>query len=166
MKKTVLWLLVLVMALSLASLACDTLMGSGDDGDTVETPGDTTTDDSQDSTEAEQPDSDDTGDDTGDSGEADMVQNIPVPGDAADMVDATVAGNVVLSFNTAMSIQEVVDFYKDHMGDAGYSVDTESVTAQGAGLVFSGGPAGTVTLAVGPDPLNANRTTVGVTATP
>jgi hypothetical protein len=164
MKKPFLWIVVLVMALSLASLACETLMGAdGDDGDTVETPGDTNANDSVDSTEADQPESGDTGDD---SGEADMVQNIPVPGDAADMVDATVAGNVVLSFNTAMSIQEVVDFYKDHLGEAGYSVDTESVTAQGAGLVFSGGPAGTVTLAIGPDPLNANRTTVGVTATP
>jgi hypothetical protein len=154
MKKIFVWLMVVVMMLSLSSMACDAMSGN-DSGDTDTDSGDTDTDSGD-------TDSGDT--DSGDSS-ADMVRGIPVTADASEVIDAETAGTVAVTYKSDMSPADVADFYRTEMGNLGYTVSGDTEAAGNVAIVFAG-ELGTVSVGIAPDPLGSGKTVVSVGATP
>jgi hypothetical protein len=153
MKKVFVWLMVVLMLLSLSSMACDAI-GGGDDSDA----------DSGDTTDT---DSGDTDTDSGDSGssDADMVRGLPVTGDASEVVDAETAGIIAVTYKTDMSVDEAADFYRTEMEALGYS-NTADTEAGGTAALMYNGDLGNVSIAIATDPLGSGKTVVSIGTTP
>jgi hypothetical protein len=126
--------LLAVVALVLASLACQTIMGGGDrgsnppdvpqvDGGDVEVPTATpvTTD----------------GDNITIGGDSEF----PMPADATNVVNM---GNTVLNFQTKLSLDEAMSFYRDEFGKSGYTERSELTVIAGStfSMVFDGHESG------------------------
>jgi hypothetical protein len=152
MKKVFVWLMVVIMLLSLSSVACDAI-GGGDDTDS----GDTDTDSGD-------TDSGDT--DSGDSGsDADMVRGLPVTGDASEVIDTEAAGIVAVTYKTDMSVGDAADFYRNEMEALGYSSTADSEAGGTAALMFNG-DLGNVSIGIATDPLGSGKTVVSIGTTP
>jgi hypothetical protein len=131
--------LLAIIALVLASLACQTIMGGGEDDFTpdVQEPTDLDTDAPEGS-----------GDDTtnfnvgGDS-------EFAMPNDAFNVVTA----DDVLTFQTNLSAEETAGFYRDEFGKQGYSEDSSMSVTFGGNftLVFTGHDSGKSIYVVGAD---------------
>jgi hypothetical protein len=152
MKKIFVWLMVLVMMLSLSSMACNAI--GGDDTDSNDT----------DSGDTDSGDTDSGDTDSGDSS-ADMVRGIPVTSDASEVIDAETAGTVAVTYKSDMSPADVADFYRTEMGNMGYTVSGDTEAAGNVAIVFAG-ELGTVSVGIAPDPLGSGKTVVSVGATP
>lgn len=141
-------ILLAIIALVLASLACQTIMaGSKGDGVTPETPG------LPDATEAPQ-----TGDDAGiatvppvitDSGDITIGGESPFPvlSDATNVINTPTS----VTYQTQLSADDVMKFYRDELGKLGYSENT-SMTTNFSGIVamFFEGNGKSVVLAASP----------------
>lgn len=142
----------LITILVLASLACQTVLGGGDDGVQPLIPDDVSTEESP-----EQPVPEDPSDgETTDSGEGDY----PMPDDATNIFDA--AGTV--NFQTSLSLEDVIKFYRDAFAAEGYTereINT-AITDTTFNLVFDGDPSG---LAVVVQGVNLGDGTTNVTIT-
>lgn len=138
------WLVALVV-LVLASLACQTVMGGGPE--LPQYPQNTPIPQSPNNNDSggdgpaptdAPPPSDNGGSDAGD---VKMIDGFPVPSDASSVVTA---GGVV-TFVTNLSVDEVVNFYRDEYGKQGLTERTSmSVVMEGQlfNLVFDGDASG------------------------
>jgi hypothetical protein len=139
--------LLAIIALVLASLACQTIMGGGDND--YEAP------DAQNVPELPQTDSGEiptvppvTTD--GDGGvTVGGESEFPVPSDATNVVTAT----GTLAFQTKMSTDDVLKFYRDEFAKQGYEEDPSMAITFGKTftLAFTGHPSGKVIYVVGAD---------------
>ena len=139
--------LLAIIALVLASLACQTVMGGGDDNFNVP--------DVPSVTEVPQTDSGEiptvppvTTD--GDGGvTVGGESEFPLPADATNLVNA--AGTV--TFQTKMSSDDVLKFYRDEFAKQGYKEDPSMSMTFGKTftLAFTGHPSGKVIYVVGAD---------------
>lgn len=157
MKKRNPWLMMLIVVLVMAVLACtctSSLPGGNNDANSGNS-GDT----------GNSGDSGDSGD-SSDGSSADMIRGLPVLGDAANKFDAEVGGTATVSYSTQTPINDVVSFYKTELGNMGYTVSLEAVqeASNTAGLTFDGEK--TIVLGIAPDALNQGSLTVSITATP
>ena len=136
-------ILLAIVALVLASLACQAIMGGGDsgfnppevppvDGGDVEAPTATpvTTD--------------------GDNITIGSDSEFPMPADATNVVNM---GNTVINFQTKLSLDEAMSFYRDEFGKSGYTERSElTVTAGGTfSMVFDGHESGQAVTVQGVD---------------
>lgn len=136
--------LLAIMALVFASLACQTVLGGGNDINPVVTlppivdPGNPTV-----ATPETPSDSSDPGSTFGSDSE------FPLPEDAVNVVN--VAGTV--NFQTKLSIEEVMAFYRDTYGKQGLTErDTFTTVSDGVfSFVFDGDPSGKAILIQGFD---------------
>jgi hypothetical protein len=138
--------LLAIVALVLASLACQTIMGGGNDDFTPPN----VDSDSSDATQLPES-NDDSGDVTvGDS-------PFPTPSDAFNVY----ASSETVTFETNLSTDEISDFYRDELGKQGYSEDT-SLTTNFNGIVamFFTGNGKTVVMGVVPSDNDANLVTL------
>jgi hypothetical protein len=139
--------LLAIIALVLASLACQTIMGGGDND--YEAP------DVQNVPELPQTDSGEiptvppvTTD--GDGGvTVGGESEFPVPSDATNVVTAT----GTLAFQTKMSTDDILKFYRDEFAKQGYEEDPSMAITFGKTftLAFTGHPSGKVIYVVGAD---------------
>jgi hypothetical protein len=141
--------LLAIIALVLASLACQTVMGGGDNDYDYEAP------DAQNVPELPQTDSGEvptiptvTTDENGGvtvGGESEF----PIPSDAANVVSA--AG--MATFQTKMSTDDVLKFYRDEFAKQGYEEDPSLALTFGKTftLAFKGHPSGKTIFVVGAD---------------
>jgi hypothetical protein len=131
-----------VVALVLASLACQTIMGGGPSNNApdVDQPGDVNSDTPQDS---------------GDTNFNVGTSEFATPGDAYNVV----AAEGVVTFQTKMSTDDVIAFYRDEFGKQGYTEDTSmavnfagaftlSFTGNGETIYIAGADAGDGSLSV------------------
>jgi hypothetical protein len=115
--------LLAIVALVLASLACQTIMGGGDNGfDTPEIPD--VPQDSDDDFEAPTipPVEQDGGDIT-----VGGASPFPVTGDAFNVISTPQS----VTYQTNMSADDVMKFYRDELGKQGYTEDTSMTTTFG-----------------------------------
>jgi hypothetical protein len=120
-----------IVALVLASLACKTIMGgSSSDNGGAGSPTSSPTDTSGGNTTA---------------GSSDY----PMPDDASNVIN--IAG--VTNFQTKLSLDDAMNFYRDQLGKDGYTERTDlTVTASGTfSMVFDGDPSGKVLTVQGVD---------------
>jgi hypothetical protein len=150
MKKTFVWLMVVLMFLSLSSMACDAI-GGGDDAE----PSETNTE--SDSSETDSSDSS--------SSDADMVRGLPVTGDASEVIDTEAAGVVAVTYKTDMSVADAAEFYRNEMEALGYSSTADSEAGGTAALMFNG-DLGNVSIGIATDPLGSGKTVVSIGTTP
>lgn len=138
-----------VLALLLASLACQTVMGGGNGVNQIETlpPVDTTV------VTPEVPN------DPGDAGPS-VGADFPLPDDAVNVV--SVSGTV--NFQTKLNIDEVMAFYRDTYGKQGLTErDTFTTISDGVfSFVFDGDPSGKAILIQGFD-VGDGTTNVSIT---
>ncbi|MFN8382455.1 MAG: hypothetical protein U0V02_10965 [Anaerolineales bacterium] len=139
------------LSLLLASLACQTVMGGGNDINQIETlpPVDTTV------ITPEAPN------DPGNSGlSVGGDSEFPMPDDAVNVV--SVSGTV--NFQTKLSIDEVMAFYRDTYGKQGFTErDTFTTISDGVfSFVFDGDPSGKAILIQGFD-VGDGTTNVSIT---
>jgi len=128
-----------IMALMMASLACQTIMGGGENdfAPDVQEPTDFDTD------------APEGGDDGTTNFNAGGDSEFAVPDDAFNVVTA----DDVLTFQTNLSAEETASFYRDEFGKQGYSEDT-SMAIEFAGnftMVFTGHASGKSIYVVGAD---------------
>ena len=116
-----------ILALAFASLACQTVMGGGNDADNDQQPP------AVDGIEAFPTAAPEASDVPADSGDSDFSlggdSDFPMPDDAFNIV--IVAG--VSNFQTKLSLDEVLAFYRDTYGKLGYT-ERESVTTISDGI--------------------------------
>lgn len=127
--------LLAIIALVLASLACQTILGGGKGGvNPPEAPQYTPGGDVEAPTAAAAPTAGDSITIGGDS-------EFPMPKDATNVVNL---GNTVLNFQTKLSLDEAMNFYRDEFGKSGYTERSElTVTAGGTfSMVFDGHKSG------------------------
>jgi hypothetical protein len=139
--------LLAIIALVLASLACQTVMGGGDNFEAPDMPNATDAPQSGDDMEVPTlPPS--TGDDNGGitvGGDSEF----PATSDAFNVV--TAAGT--LAFQTKLSSDDVIKFYRDEFSNQGYEEDTSMAITFGNTftLAFTGHSSGKVIYVVGAD---------------
>lgn len=144
MKKMFVWLVVVVMFLSLSSIACNAI-GGGDNGN----------ESGNSNTESN----------SSGSSDADMVRGLPVTSDASEVVDTEAAGMIALTYKTGMSVGDAADFYRDQMGAMGYSSTADTEAGGTAALMFNG-DLGNVSVAIATDPMGSGKTVVSIGTTP
>jgi hypothetical protein len=135
-----------ITALMLASLACQTVMGGGD----TFAPSESVEEDTPFNPATEESVNDSAGDDSDDydfsfGGDSDF----PMPDDAKNVV--SVAGTV--NYQTSLSLDEVLDFYRDLYGKQGYT-EREILTTVTDGvfsIVFDGDASGQAIVIQGVD---------------
>lgn len=129
------WLFALVLLL-LASLACQTLTGGGSSPTAV-----VPTSQALDNSNTNQNSNPDTNTNTNDSdsGNSDTsTAGFPIPSDAQSITDM---GESLVTFQTNMSLEEVMDYYRDVLGAQGYTERTVATTTDGStyfSMVFDG----------------------------
>ncbi len=130
-----------ILALVFASLACQSVMGGGNDVDQIESlPTEVNTDDLP---TAPPGSSDDTGSPSGGDSE------FPMPDDAKNIV--SVAGTV--NYQTNLSLEEAMAFYRDYYGKQGFT-ERELLTTVTDGVfsfVFDGDASGKAIVIQGVD---------------
>ena len=129
-------ILLAIAALVLASLACQTIMGGGN-GFQAPTIPDVPQTDGGDADVPTLPPVTTDGDSITVGGESEF----PMPADAINVVSM---GNTVLNFQTKLSLDEAMSFYRDEFGKSGYTERTE-LTVTGGGtfsMVFDGHKSG------------------------
>lgn len=137
-------ILLAIITLIFASLACQTIMGGGDSGSDIEIPIPSI----EDSGDASSPDATEEATDSTElftDGETDF----PMPSDATNVV--SIAGT--LNYQTNFTIEEVMEFYRDTYGKQGYT-ERDSVTTVSDGvfsMIFDGDPSGKAIIIQGVD---------------
>lgn len=123
-------ILLAIVSLVLASLACQTIMGGGDGGFN---PPDVPQVDGGDVEIPTVPPVIPGGDNITIGGDSEF----PMPDDATNVVNM---GNTILNFQTKLSLDEAMSFYRDEFGKSGYTERSElTVTAGGTfSMVFDG----------------------------
>jgi hypothetical protein len=137
--------LLAILALLLASLACQTVMGGEDVGSQPETPPDSNTVPSTEESDRDYSDNSTDDYDFSFGGDSDF----PMPDDAKNVV--SVAGTV--NYQTDLSLDEVLDFYRDLYGKQGYT-EREILTTVTDGvfsIVFDGDASGQAVVIQGVD---------------
>jgi hypothetical protein len=139
--------LLAIVALVLASLACQTIMGGGNDDFTPPNI------DSDGGDATQLPESDNDGGDVTIGGES----QFPLTGDAFNVVTTS----DLATFQTNLSSNEIMDFYRDQLGKQGYSEDT-SLTTDFNGIIamFFTGNGKTIVLSVLPADNGSNSVTL------
>jgi len=136
--------LLAILALMFASLACQTVLGGNDDAEQVEIP--QTIEETEELPAAPADDSEDSEDyDYSFGGDSEF----PMPDDAKNVV--SVAGTV--NYQTDLSLDEVLDFYRDLYGKQGYT-EREILTTVTDGvfsIVFDGDASGQAIVIQGVD---------------
>lgn len=131
-----------ILALLSSSLACQSVMGGGDDSQVLPLP---PAESQQDSPIA--PPSDDSTESFDFSFGADS--DFPMPDDAKNVM--SVSGTV--NYQTRLSLDEVMEFYRDAYGDMGYT-ERQLLTVVSDGvfsMVFDGDPSGQAVVIQGVD---------------
>ena len=161
MKKRNPWLMMLIVVLVMAVLACtctSSLPGGNNDTNSGNSGNSGDTGNSGDSGN-----SSDSGD-SGDSGSSVERRGFPLVSDAYDIIDTEFSGTVSIVYYTKMSFDEVVSFYKDEIPALGYTLDQDVTAAGNAVLTFSGDSMLTVTVSA--NPLDASSQVVSVSSLP
>jgi hypothetical protein len=133
------WFLALVL-LVLASLACQTVMGGGTRPAPTEVfPPVGNTNDNFNFNENSNANTNESGNTNSGSGTSDA--GFPLPPDATNVTDM---GNELVTFQTSMSLDDVMSFYRDTLGKAGYTERTDLTVKAGPtfSMVFDGDPSG------------------------
>ena len=149
---------VFITMLVFASLACQTVLGGGDEGVQPLVPDDILTEESPELPVQEDPSggesTDDGATDSGESGD------YPLPDDATNVFD--MAGTI--NFQTSLSLEDVIKFYRDAYAAEGYTereINT-AITDTTFNLIFDGDPSGMAIVVQG---VNLGDGTTNVTIT-
>jgi hypothetical protein len=133
------WLSALVL-LILASLACQTLMGGGPRPAPTEVfPPVGNTNENSNFNDNANVNTNDSGNTNTGTGTSDA--GFPLPPDATNVTDM---GNDLVTFQTSMSLDDVMKFYRDALTQAGYTERTDLTVKAGPtfSMVFDGDPSG------------------------
>lgn len=144
-------ILLALTVLVLASLACQALMGRGDDAPNVP---DVSTEPAPDQAEptVAPPDSNEN-----EGGDATVITDYPMTGDAFNMTEV---GDGSLVYYTSMSMEDLMKFYRDEYTAKGYT-ERELLTVVSEGtfsMVFDGDPSGKAVIIQSVDLGNGSRT--------